>query len=305
MLEDAVYSFLEHLSLKHYSPITIQNYYKTLNSTVILLEKKYPGIKNWKVITPNHIKTIQRFFMYKKNHQRCATNTYRYKLFIISSFFNYLVKIGDIESNLIKNINIPKQCFKLPVLPKNNDLKVLLNYQPQSRYELSVLTAVEIIYSSGLRVSEVTRLNTDDICFKRKEIHVKGKGNKERVVPIRNEALVRLREYIGVRESYNINKIPALILGKHGQRVTTDYIRKGLKELCNKLGIQPTTPHKIRHLFATNLLEEGADIRLIQELLGHSTISATQIYTHVNIRHLKEVMKKSHPYWKRTILKKC
>jgi site-specific recombinase XerD len=164
---------------------------------------------------------------------------------------------------------------------------------------------LEVLYGSGVRVSEVTGLNLDDVDFFRKEIKVMGKGSKQRIVPLNQNAVAALRLYVIEGRKELLSKCmktkikdarEALYLNKNGYRLSAMGIRRMLSKYVKKVGLrQGVTPHMIRHTFATHLLEGGADLRTVQELLGHVDLSSTQVYTHLSEARLKEVYLKAHP----------
>ena len=151
------------------------------------------------------------------------------------------------------------------------------------------------MFSSGLRVSELVSLDLSNINLEVCEVRVIGKGSKERIVPIGSKAVEKLKDYLILREQFNPQD-NALFLNKYGKRMTTRAVEQNLDKLSTKAGVQThLNPHKLRHSFATELLQGGADLRAVQEMLGHSNLAATQIYTHLDFEHLKEVYNKAHP----------
>jgi integrase/recombinase XerD len=193
-------------------------------------------------------------------------------------------------------VEYPKTQRKLPQVLSSNDVEAILSQvRGEDFFSLRNKALLETLYSSGLRVSEAVLLDIDGLDFKRGFIRLFGKGGKERIVPIGKIALQALRDYIEKGRS----KIPhlktsALFVNKKGERLSRQGIWKIVKKYAHKAGIK-ITPHVLRHTFATHLLEGGADLKSVQEMLGHSSLSTTQIYTHVSKKHLKESYLLSHP----------
>lgn len=153
----------------------------------------------------------------------------------------------------------------------------------------------ELLFSSGLRVSELVGLDLKDLNYETKEIRVLGKGSKYRIVPVGEKALDKISNYLKIRDEFKPSE-DALFLNKYGRRLTTRAVEQNLDKLSIKAGVQThLNPHKLRHSFATELLQGGADLRSVQEMLGHASLAATQVYTHLDFEHLKSVYNKAHP----------
>jgi len=208
------------------------------------------------------------------------------KIASIKGFFRFLCYKKDVKTNPAIAITSPKLPKKLPkVLTKNEIEKILKNNLNEFEYAV-----VELLYSAGIRVSELTELELKNLDLKQKIIKVFGKGSKERIVPINEKCCNVLSKYIKKRELIALknNSKPFLFLDKNGKKITRQKVYKIIKkqgELINK----KISPHTIRHSFATHLLENGADLRVVQELLGHSSIVTTQLYTHISKTMLRNV----------------
>lgn len=209
------------------------------------------------------------------------------KLSSIKSFFRYLKKIGFITENPAKAIKTPKIKKHLPgFLPYSQIKKSLEINDPRDR------AIMETLYSCGLRAGELVGLNVSDVDFSRDEVKVKGKGNKQRIVPLGRIAKNAILQYLRARESATSQ----LFLNYRGGRLTTRSLQRIVRKYLIKIArAAGTNPHILRHSFATHLLENGADLRAVQELLGHSSLSTVQIYTHLTTKRLKEVYLKKHP----------
>ncbi len=225
------------------------------------------------------------------------------RLATLRSFFSYLYNESYVKINQAKLVPSPKAPKHLPNFLSVDDVFNLVQ-APEGIGLLPVRdrAILELLYSSGLRVSEVAGLNIDDLNMREGMVKVRGKGKKERVVPIGNKALDALRSYLVERKLFKRKKsIPdsdnALFLNRDGGRLTDRQIRRIVVKYARAIGIDGQIgPHALRHTFATHLLFGGADLRVIQELLGHSSLSTTQKYTHLDIGHLIDVYDKAHPF---------
>ncbi len=225
------------------------------------------------------------------------------KLATLRSFFNYLYREGYITINQAKLVPTPKAARHLPNFLSVDDAFNLVQ-TPEGFGLLPVRdrAILELLYSSGLRVSEVAGLTTDDINLKECLVKARGKGKKERIVPIGNKAVDALKSYLLERMLFKKRKHAdwsnaAFFLNRNGGRLTDRQIRRIVVKYARAIGIEGQIgPHTLRHTFATHLLIGGADLRSIQELLGHSSLSTTQKYTHLDIGHLIDVYDKAHPF---------
>lgn len=223
------------------------------------------------------------------------------KVATIRSFYKFLKRRGLVNSNPVIGIRSPKQEHKLPRLLDFEQIQQLLN-APKLDHWLGVRdrAILETLYSAGLRVSELVALNIADIDFLGEAVHIVGKGKKERIAPIGISALRSIQHYLEMRSKWlQVNlpsNPPALFLNKLGNRISTRSVRRKMDKYLRVAGLDPTiSPHSLRHSFATHLLDRGADLRSVQELLGHKSISTTQVYTHLTTARLKDTYDKSHP----------
>jgi site-specific recombinase XerD len=223
------------------------------------------------------------------------------KLASVRSFYRHLVDRGEIESSPADLVASPKRDQYLPRVLKEDELAALLDSIPASTpLELRDRAMFEMAYASGVRAEELILLDTGDADFDLEELRVHGKGGKERVIPVGEQAWRALAAYLDrgrpLLARQNREAERALFLSKSGRRLSTSDLRRRLRTWMRRAGTAPgATPHTLRHSFATHLLEGGADLRTIQELLGHSTISTTQTYTRVESRRLKRVYARAHP----------
>ncbi len=232
-----------------------------------------------------------------------AKSTVARRLATLRSFFKYLYQEGHIKINPAKLVPSPKTARHLPNFLDVDDAFGLVK-APEGigLLPLRDRAILELLYSSGLRVSEVEGLNTDDLNIRDELVKVRGKGKKERIVPVGGKAIDALRTYLIERLLFKKKKgiaasDSALFLNKNGKRLTNRQIRRIVVKYARLTGIDGQIgPHTLRHTFATHLLIGGADLRVIQELLGHSSLSTTQKYTHLDIGHLIDVYDKAHPF---------
>ena len=217
----------------------------------------------------------------------------------IKSFFNYLIFEGYIKESPISNIEAPKQEKKLPVVLTEDEIKNLINsIDLNHNFGQRNKTIIEILYGTGIRVSELVNLKLSNIFFKENIIKVIGKGNKERFVPLGEIASCEMKIYINDRNRLKIDSKSSdiLFLNRYGRRLTRSMIFKIISDASKRIGLdKKISPHTLRHSFATHLIKNGADLRTIQMILGHESITTTEIYTHLDTLHLEEVLKKYHP----------
>jgi integrase/recombinase XerC len=229
-------------------------------------------------------------------HKKCSRTSIARKLSAIIVFFRFLVREGALANSPADALFTPRREQYLPKVLSTEQAGRLLDNSPpgQRLLVLRDLAIFELIYSCGLRVGELTGLDVEAIDMENRQVRVLGKGNKERILPVGRQACTALQKYL--EERGQPNQREALFLNQRGGRLTDRSVQRNLKSRLLKFGL-PTeiTPHALRHSFATHLLDAGADLRTIQELLGHASLSTTQKYTKVSISHLTEVYDRSHP----------
>ena len=209
-------------------------------------------------------------------------------------FFNYLKKIGLVTDSPFDFISSPKSPSHLPSVLSPEEVSQLLYFKPKNAQEKRDLAIIELIYSSGLRVSEAVNVNLNDFEDNKNFLRVLGKGSKTRLVPVGRYAQNAINDWVVEREKLSTND-NALFVNLRGNRISTRSVQERIKNIAIMQGLPPVNPHMLRHSFATHLLESSGDLRSIQELLGHSSLSTTQIYTRLDYQHLIKVYEKSHP----------
>jgi integrase/recombinase XerC len=304
-LKNLIRSFIESLSYeKGYSTNTCRAYLHDLKEFATFIherrnleEENKENIENFRVDQVDRL-LIRGYlgFLHKKNKK----STIARKLSAVRSFFKYLIKHGVILDNPLDLILTPKQKKMVPTyLPVDDIFRLIDSVKTDTLLGLRNRAILETLYSSGIRVSELAGMNIFEVDFSKCVIRVLGKGNKERIVPIGNKALDSIQAYrkrlqveLGVEVDENI---PLFLNNKKG-RLTTRSIARIIEKTAKQCGILiPVSPHALRHTFATHMLDAGADLRVVQELLGHKSLSTTQKYTHVSIDRLMETYDKTHP----------
>ena len=210
-------------------------------------------------------------------------------------FFKFLKKNDVIRSSAFELISAPKVSSHLPEVLSPEDVEQLLNFTPENSIEIRDLALIELMYSSGLRVSEVASINLADFEEEMTFLRVMGKGSKVRLAPIGRYAISAINNWIEERKKFSGIDTPALFINLKGGRLTVRSIQLRLEKISIKQGLPRVNPHMLRHSFATHMLESSGDLRTIQELLGHSSLSTTQIYTKLDYQHLAKIYDKSHP----------
>ena len=209
-------------------------------------------------------------------------------------FFKYLKKNGLVNTSPFDLISAPKTPSNLPDVLSPEDVEQLLNFKPSSLVEVRDMAIVELIYSSGLRVSEAIDIDIADFEEDMSFLRVIGKGSKTRLVPLGKFAINAIKNWLIERDKI-VNNTDALFLNSKGTRLSVRSVQIRLKKMALKQGLPPIYPHMLRHSFATHMLESSGDLRTIQELLGHSSLSTTQIYTKLDYQHLAKIYDQAHP----------
>lgn len=244
--------------------------------------------------------TIRRY-MASLSSQEYSKSTMARKIATLRSFYKFLVRRNYIDSNPVNPVRTPKQEKKLPRFLEYEEVKRLLNAPPTDNWLGARDRAIlEVLYSTGMRVSEIVALNMEDVDFLGEVIHIRGKGKKERISPIGSSALQAIQHYIEFRNRRMQNDSnfdgKVLFANKHGKRLSVRSVRRKMDKYLEIAGLDPSiSPHTLRHSFATHMLNNGADLRSVQELLGHQSLSTTQVYTHMTTSKVKEVYDHAHP----------
>jgi integrase/recombinase XerC len=218
------------------------------------------------------------------------------RLSAVRTFLNYLIETGVLKSNAGVHVQAPKAPRRLPATLDADQVASLLAISGDDPLTLRDRAILELFYSSGLRLAELVGLNLGDVDAADRTVRVLGKGSKMRIVPVGRQALAALNDWLAVRAQLARGGEPALFVGRRGDRVSPRTVQKRVNEWAKRQGT-PTGvhPHMLRHSFATHVLESSRNLRAVQELLGHASLSTTQIYTHLDFQHLASVYDQAHP----------
>jgi integrase/recombinase XerC len=307
-----VRSFLDYLHLeKHFSDYTVKCYGADLFQFSQFLTGQIgraslstvPAASTPEQIDASLLKceplTVREFLAYLYGQNYTKSTTAR-KLATLRSFYKFLIRRGQLSVNPLSTIRTPKQEKRLPRCMDLEQIQKLLD----APGDADVLAArdkamLEVLYSSGIRVSELVELDTSDMDLQEGVLRVRGKGRKDRLTPIGSQAIKALQRYFELRSSdpkMNAPENHRVFLNKHGESLSTRSVRRKLDKYLVTAGLDPgISPHTLRHSFATHLLNNGADLRSVQELLGHQSLSTTQVYTHLTTTRMKEVYDQAHP----------
>lgn len=298
MLFHHIDGFLDHLRIeKSASTLTLVSYKTDLVQFFSFLARRF-SIPCEEITADllNH-KSV-REYLAQMQENGMSRSTMARKLAALRSFVRYLCRENILQGNPIAAVSTPKQDKRLPKFLYPLEIQLLMEAPDTSKPNgLRDKAILETLYATGLRVSELVGVDLHDIYFDEELIKVHGKGNKERIVPIGSKARASLLEYLHKGRSY-LQKSPeqALFLNKYGTRLSERSVRNILNKYVDEVALhQKISPHTLRHTFATHLLNAGADLRSVQELLGHVKLSTTQIYTHLTRENIKQVYHETHP----------
>lgn len=297
-MNQALAGYLRHLSLeKNSSELTVKSYREDLTQSINFL-RGHTAIANLspKQVTTRHV----RAFIAWLTEQNYSRATIARRIASLRSLYRYLQRQQKVDRDPTDGLKGPKLDQNLPHFLSQEDIDKLLNApQGETLMCLRDRAILETLYSAGLRVSELVALNQEYLDLNDGTAVVRGKGKKERIALLGPQALKAVEAYLHERKlqkSLKVKENPAIFLNKNGTRLTTRSVGRLLEKYIKLAGMDSrTTPHTLRHTFATHLLDAGADIRGVQELLGHSSLGTTQIYTHVTTTRLKESYQKAHP----------
>jgi integrase/recombinase XerC len=292
-------SFLDYLTFeRNVSPNTVSAYRDDLESFVGFLCNDYLTMARDRLDLGRVDHLAVRSYLAHLSRRRLSRASVARHLSSLRTFFKYLVREGIVESNPARTVSTPKKEKVLPAVLQTSDVALLLE-QPDTSTTLGIRDAawLELLYASGLRISELVGIDVDDLELRGRLLKVRGKGSKERIVPFGSKAEQALRAYLAVRgELAHDGDQQAVFVNYRGQRITTRSVRRLFDGYVRASALRAgVSPHTLRHSFATHLLNAGADLRGIQELLGHASLSTTQKYTHLNDWQLIAVYKKAHP----------
>jgi len=289
MLNRYIQKFITYLQIeKNSSRHTLINYQ-------IDLKEFNASLKDKPIENITHVDV--RLFLARMKARKLSRRSVARKMACLRSFFKFLWREGYVKSNPAAGLQSPKLEKRLPIfLDTDQVVRLIESPDISDIYGLRDKAILETLYSSGVRVGELTGLNRDNIDFIGGVLKVYGKGKKERLVPIGDRALRTIRNYFEKLDIVQIKEKKAVFINKIGRRMTDRAVRRVVEKYIRKTSLnERISPHSLRHSFATHLLDRGADLRSVQELLGHANLSTTQIYTHVTTERLKSIYDKVHP----------
>lgn len=296
MDETLIDSFINYLrATKANSQNTTRAYAEDLSQFLEYLKQK--KLSEPVLINVNHLHI--RGFLAHLRDREVSKRTVARKLSALRSFYKYLAIEGLVQENIAKAVNAPKTSKKLPLFLYPTEIEALLSAPKNDVLGIRDRAIMELLYATGMRVGELVLLKTNDINFGSNYVIVFGKGSKERVVFFGRKAAESLEEYLKKSRPFLIKDIDCdgLFLNKNGTAISDRSVRRIIeKYVKNKALNNNISPHTLRHTFATHMLNNGADLKTVQELLGHSSLSTTQIYTHVTKERLKEVYDRTFPH---------
>lgn len=300
-MQQRVDQFLAYLAHeKRVSPHTLSNYRRDLQRFLGFCRNQ--AYRQWDAID-NH---VLRHYIAHSHHQGLSARTLRRHLSTIRSLFRYLLREGQIQHNPARLVGTPKVGRPLPGTLSAEQMGHLLALPQQPAGMGETLrhrdqAILELLYSCGLRLAELTGLNIGDVDMSEAMLRVTGKGAKTRELPIGRYAMAALRTWLDVRAGLATVEETALFLSRHGHRLGSRAIQQRLRHWATVQGMAVSVyPHLLRHSFASHMLESSGDLRAVQELLGHADISTTQIYTHLDFQHLAKVYDQAHPRARKT-----
>lgn len=286
-----VKKFVNYLQIeRRFSGHTVSNYSRDLNKVVSFCRVK--KIDTWQAMGVHDV----RAYISQRHRRGLSGRSLQRELSTIRSFFKFLERENVVTKSPATGVSAPKTPRKLPQTLDVDQVSRLLNIQADDLLAIRDKAMIELMYSSGLRLAELVSLNLVDIDLKEGSARVTGKGSKMRIVPVGKYACEAITEWMKVRGHMVLMDEPALFVSKRGVRISRRAVEFRMKEWGEKQGLDSTVyPHKLRHSFATHMLESSGDLRAVQELLGHADISTTQIYTHLDFQHLARIYDEAHP----------
>lgn len=294
VLTSHVDGFLRYLKVeRQLSPLTLLNYRRQLTAIIHIAEEM--KLSGWQQCDAAAVRSLA----VRSRRAGLQASSLALRLSALRSFFDWMVSQGELKANPAKGITTPKAGRHLPKNIEVDDVNHLLDIDLNDPLAVRDRAMLEVMYGAGLRLSELVNMNCGHIDLSTGEVWVMGKGSKERRVPVGRSAVTWVEHWLDLRELFGPGD-DALFLAKTGKRISARNVQKRFAEWGIKQGLSSHVhPHKLRHSFATHMLESSGDLRAVQELLGHANLSTTQIYTHLDFQHLASVYDAAHPRAKR------
>lgn len=294
-MKQIIKDYIQSLRSQNMSANTIRAYQRDLEQFCEFLEAYF---EDKTVIISQINRLYVRDFLRKLSSEGRSNRTLARKATTIRTFFDYCLRNGIVETNPTMNLKIPKFEQKLPKVFSEKEIEQLITIPDlETKFGIRNRAIMELIYSCGLRISEVAGCKIGNLDNNERVIRILGKGRKIRIVPVGKEAMKALKRYFGIRKQFVSPKSDdTIFLSKSGKPLTADELRQILDRYILLIArTKGYSPHSIRHSFATHMLNRGADIRAVQEMLGHSNLSTTELYTHLSLTDLKKAYEQAHP----------
>lgn len=284
-------SFIRHLEFeRRLSPQTCKSYRRDLETLRVF--RDYSGIDSWGGMDSEHFRAFSAS-CYRKG---LSARSIQRRLSACRTFFRYLIREEHVRKNPVTGVSAPKGKKRLPGNLDADRMARLLDISGKGPLVDRDRAILELLYSSGLRLSELTDLNCGDVDMRDATVHVTGKGNKDRIIPVGRKAIEALSQWDQTRVQLAAAEETALFVSNRGTRISPRSVQARVAHWARKQGIDTNVyPHLFRHSFATHLLESSHNLRAVQELLGHANISTTQVYTHLDFQHLAQIYDQTHP----------
>jgi len=313
-LDSSMTGFLNFLkNERQASKNTVTSYFLDISQFVkIHFKKDCENDLDWAGVTPND---VRNYIIECQGEGNCSKRSVNRKMSSMRSFYRFLIRENAVKNNPFSMVESPKMSKALPKFLSVSEVDSLLGApekywntmkkREESRNDAGInfsmkrdTAILELIYSCGARINEALDIDIQDLDTLSAFVKLKGKGKKERICPLGTPAIKAIREYMNLRKQWTCDNRPVspVFLNQNGGKLTARSFQRFFKNYLSIEGLDPSlTPHKLRHSFATHLLDAGADLRSVQELLGHANLSTTQIYTHISAEHMKSIYRKAHP----------
>lgn len=294
--DPCIKEFVHHMSFeRRLSSHTVSNYERDLNRLNDFRIAR--GLDSWNQITSRHA----REFAGQCFRRGLSGRSISRMLAAVRTFYRYLIREKQVQNNPFEDITAPKSSKKLPKFLTAEQAMKLVEVPGDETISIRDRAILELFYSSGIRLQELVGLNLHDVDLRRKMVRVTGKGSKERIVPVGSKAAEALENWLRRRQSWAAQGETALFVSNRGNRMSARTVQHRIEVRAVEQGIPMRVhPHMLRHSFATHVLASSSDIRAVQELLGHSSLSTTQVYTHLDFGHLSKEYDRAHPRAKKT-----
>lgn len=294
-MDITISKFLRYIALeKRYSSNTVESYSTDLSQFSKYIDELSDGYDiNWKKIDKKYV----RHFLMELQGRNLNRRSIARKVATLKSFFKFLEKQEIVEHSIASSVKMPKFENRLPEYLSKNEIDKIIHLPKLNSFEgIRDKAILELFYSCGLRLSELLNLKLENLMFREDAIRVIGKGKKERILPIGKYSKNAILNYLDERRKIAEHGVQELFVLKSGKMMYPMSVQRLIKSYINQVvSLSSASPHMLRHSYATHLLDNGANIRVVKDLLGHENLSTTQVYTHLSIEHLKNVYKKTHP----------